>query len=514
MLAIYTRLSREDEESSSIQNQIREGKWFAEENGYNGYQIYNEGAGVSGTWDIDKRPELFKLIQDIKKNKIHTVWFRNQNRLGRNMETYIAFINVCIKSKTKIFFDGKEFDYTDPTEDLIGNVLSALNSYTTKLQSKQTKKALLDNVKLGKAHSVNAYGYTTDENSYLVVDETESKIVEWMFIEHINGKGCNKIAEELNAQGVPTRYSKLKNNTKGIWHDKTVRDILRNTLYYGRRRWRGEFYDAPAIVTKIIFDNSLRAFEANQNNRGKKVEHKYLLNGIIKCGVCGRNMRGRRRSNGKDNAYTCTGKRLKGDEKCENRSMNIDAMEDFIWNRFFVDNRFLELVKETVEANKDRSIEKKFEEDKSNIDSKIGKLLKEKKKATKLIIKDIFDKEDIESEIRLINNQITDLEIKRDNIDKELNFLKNSKKHTESLESEMKDLKDNTPFITKQVIIQRYIKYCHIISKGLNYFIFIRFNLPVKDEKYFRYKGNFISFNNVNDDVTELVNIEGIKYFK
>jgi len=34
MLAIYTRLSKEDKDSSSIENQIREGKFFAKNNNF------------------------------------------------------------------------------------------------------------------------------------------------------------------------------------------------------------------------------------------------------------------------------------------------------------------------------------------------------------------------------------------------------------------------------------------------------------------------------------------------
>src|SRR5690606_11604053 len=126
MLAIYTRLSREDEDSTSILNQLREGKEFANLNGFVNYEIYNEGEGVSGTLEVEKRPVLNQLLEDIRKNKINTVWFRNQNRLGRSMPTHVAFVKACLKNNTKVYFDNKIFDYTDAAEDLIGNVLASL----------------------------------------------------------------------------------------------------------------------------------------------------------------------------------------------------------------------------------------------------------------------------------------------------------------------------------------------------------------------------------------------------
>ena len=63
MLAIYTRLSREDSESSSIENQLREGKSFAKDNSFNDIKIYNEGEGVSGGADIKDRPKLFNYCK-------------------------------------------------------------------------------------------------------------------------------------------------------------------------------------------------------------------------------------------------------------------------------------------------------------------------------------------------------------------------------------------------------------------------------------------------------------------
>jgi DNA invertase Pin-like site-specific DNA recombinase len=65
MLAIYTRLSKEDSKSTSIENQIQEGKMFAQSKNFLNYEIYNEGEGISGGATIKDRPKLDALIQDI-----------------------------------------------------------------------------------------------------------------------------------------------------------------------------------------------------------------------------------------------------------------------------------------------------------------------------------------------------------------------------------------------------------------------------------------------------------------
>jgi site-specific DNA recombinase len=140
MLAIYTRLSREDSESTSIENQLREGKSFAKDNGFNDIHIYNEGQGVSGGAEIKDRPQLFKLLQDISDNEIKTVWFRNQNRLERNSSTWHIFTTEAKKYKVDIYFNDKLFDFENPQDNLYGTIQSALNQYQKDLQSTQTKR--------------------------------------------------------------------------------------------------------------------------------------------------------------------------------------------------------------------------------------------------------------------------------------------------------------------------------------------------------------------------------------
>ena len=97
MLAIYTRLSKEDIDSTSINNQLREGRSFAKDKGFKDIELYNEGEGVSGGAEIKDRPQLFKLLQDFRIDKIKAVWFRNQNRLERNSNTWHIFITDAKK---------------------------------------------------------------------------------------------------------------------------------------------------------------------------------------------------------------------------------------------------------------------------------------------------------------------------------------------------------------------------------------------------------------------------------
>jgi len=328
MLAIYTRLSKEDKDSTSIQNQIREGKEFASKLNKE-YKLYNEGEGISGGAEIKDRPQLFSLLQDMRSNDIDSVWFRNQNRLERNSSTYAIFISEAQKYKVDVYFNDKLLDFDNPSDNLLGTITSAVNQYQKDLQASQTKRTLKDNIKEGKVWSVIAYGYKS-ENGYLAIDEDESLIVKRIYDESLKGIGTNKIAEILNAEGIPTRYNKI--GTKDIdWAGNTIRNIIINTIYKGKRKFSGEFYDAPIIINPVLWQQVNDNLKKNRNNSGKKVNHKYLLKGKLICSKCDRNYYGRRRVDLSENYYMCSSKRIKN-KNCGSRSINIDILDSLIWH--------------------------------------------------------------------------------------------------------------------------------------------------------------------------------------
>ena len=467
MLAIYTRLSKEDKESTSIENQIREGKAFAKDNGFDNIELYNEGQGISGGAEIKDRPQLFKLLQDFREETIKGVWFRNQNRLERNSNTWHIFISEAKKYNIQVYFNDKQFDFDNPEENLFGTITSALNQYQKDLQSAQTKRTLKDNILEGKVWSIVAYGYKSD-NGYLAIDEKEVEVVKLIYKLSLSGKGYNYIANHLNDNKVPTRKNKL-------WRAKTVQGIIKNTLYKGSRVYSGVSYDAPKIIEPSYWQKVNDNLEKNKSNSGKKVDHKYLLKGLIKCGKCGKNYYGRRRVDLSDNFYGCVGKRYR-EIKCTNRGINIDVLEGFIWNRFFADKRILEVTKDFL---KDDEIEFKLDtlrQNKDQIASKLMKLDKERKNAVDLLIKEVINEDEFSASKQRIDKEKNDLKIKLNNLIEQINFYEQSELTKEKVNYDLSNLK-NASFNDKKELINKYIKLITIDYKEPYYVVRIEFKI-------------------------------------
>ncbi|WP_430426458.1 recombinase family protein [Maribacter litoralis] len=545
MIGIYTRLSVEDDISTSIRNQINEGKAFA---GNRKYEIYNEGEGVSGRSDIKDRPELDRLMKDIATDKIKTVWFRNQNRLERNSETFIAFSSLAKRKKIEVYFNDKLMDWNDPTSYLQSSILTAINSYQAELQSYQTKKVLLNRVLKGKAHGKSTpLGYKTDKKGYLIVDEEEKPIVEKIYQMCLEGNGSTTIRHYLNNNNIPTRYSKregsfkIKNKHTGkithkkksevIWSDKQIQDILQNPMYKGKRRWNDKLIDCPSIFNEFYWEKVQEQYKKNaiSNNTGKKVDHLYLLKGLLECSECGRNYYGRKRTNKKDNFYMCSSKRYKH-EKCTNRSINIDVLESFMWETIFINDTIFNKVKQAFKDGGQDKRKVELENKIKGYQQTLKALDNEYKKTIDLVVRGVVSENDIkdtknrvvretnkinelltndENELFALKNEtklLDDIKFDWSFLDKEAReslFKEGKEELREQIKNEIiikrRKRKFNPTWNGKKRILHKYIS--RILIQYDNdfkiYNLTIRYNLPIEDEMYL-IDSNYISAMNYN----------------
>jgi DNA invertase Pin-like site-specific DNA recombinase len=500
-LGIYCRISRaKDGNDLSILDQKQKGIKKAKELGMP-YELYID-EGISGTSDkIEDRPEFERFIADITNGTLSAVFAYDQSRFERNPQVRFLINDIFKKNDISYYteLDGL-VDLNDPQAEFFGDLLSVINKYHVTLTKIKVKSALKARVESGKAHSILPYGYSKDKNGSLIIDEEESKIIKQIYDLSLSGMGTRSIAAYLNEHGVLTRYNKFKGGTistknkytgtititerKDIkWAGNTVRNIIKNTLYKGERVYSGEIYKVPEIINSTKWEKAQANLENNRNNSGKKVEHKYLLKGLLRCGVCGRNMYGRTRVSKHDNHYMCSSKRIKG-EHCDNRSINIDKLEAFIWDRFFKGDVFLDRIKK--EFNQDdlklTEIKKQIE----TIKSKLSSLENEKKRAIELVVKGTLSENDVKSVLNKTNKAINSTKELLQEHSQRLHAIENNANIIKKYNDDFVHFTTNTTFQQKRKIINDFIENIIIKYDDLlrSYQITIQFKLALEKEFY------------------------------
>ncbi|XJR90294.1 recombinase family protein [Elizabethkingia anophelis] len=502
MLGIYARISREKEEGKdrSINDQVLSGKELAAKLGLK-YEVYID-EGLSGTLDIEERPGLMQLIEDILSKKITHAFAYDQSRLERNKDVWSKLYTIFQDKKVKLSFkDVLEFDFESDENYLFSHITSLMNNFYTKVASRKIKSVLSRNIQEGKAHAIPPYGYRKNNEGYLIIDEIEKDVVKEIYESSLKGNGVDSIAYALNEKSVPTRYNKINTGTytvrnkytgeekkleksKTKWRGGTIRNIIINPIYKGSRIWKGQSYNVPAIISPEYWDKVNSNLSKNANNTGKKVLHRYLLKGVLSCGKCGRNMVGRSRTNKKDHYYQCSSKRYKG-ESCGNRSINIDKIEGIIWSHFFKGNDLLNLLQNdlTKDDNKIEALNK----DLQALQKKIEQQKKEKANLINAVAKGLFSDEEITTSKKQIDNKIKETEILINDIESQIDNTKNSDKLINNYITEFEHYTGNMSFLQKKEIINKYIKSISVLSHSNNtniYTLIIRFKINLKDEHY------------------------------
>ncbi len=516
-LGIYCRISRtKDGNDLSIADQKQKGINKANELSLP-YEIYID-EGKSGASDkIEDRPEFERMIADIVNGEITAVYAFDQSRFERNPQ--IRFIiNDIFKNHNIQYYtelDGL-VDLNNPQSEFFGDLMSIINKYQVTVTKIKVKSALKTRVRQGKAHSIIPYGYKKSDTDELIINEEEAEVVKKIYEMSLSGIGTRSIADYLNDNNIPTRYNKIANGTiktrnkyTGViretnksdirWAGNTIRNIITNSLYKGERIYSGEIFKVPALIPQSLWEKTNKNLSNNRNNTGKKVEHKYMLKGLLRCGICGRNMYGRSRVSKHDHFYMCSSKRIKG-ENCGNRSINIDKLEALIWDRFFRSNEFIERIRKELKPDETKT--KQLKEQIEILNKRIEQLKNEKNRAIELVIKGTLSEQDVKDIITKTNGKIAENEYLLKDKSNVLTALNHSVLTIKKYEDEFQEFSKKTTFAQKKKIVNDFIR--DIIVKyddSINcYDITIEFKINLQRESYqifnnftnVLYKGDFI----------------------
>ena len=196
------------------------------------------------------------------------------------------------------------------------------------------------------------------ERPTLEVDPATAPVVKEVFESSLTGNGLKEICKTLNDRGVTNRAS-----------DGTRRTpyLLTNEAYTGTAVWgsanRGEKVQEPvrvegawpALVSRKLFDDVRQAMRgrAPKVQRPARVGSKFLLSGLLKCGVCGRPYSAQGAKSGQFAYYICSTLCREGAGTCSARYLNASRVEDFvvekIRERILTEETIVELVKLVAE---------------------------------------------------------------------------------------------------------------------------------------------------------------------
>ncbi len=348
---IYARFSSLLQNSRSIEDQITICRERCEREGWEIADVYTDYA-ISGAAGISEsqRPGLAAMLARIERGGIDQVLAESTNRIARHegdsfaIRERLAFANVRLFTLS----DGE-------INHLTGTLKGMMDANFRKELGAKIKRGQRGTVAQGRSPAGLAYAYRManriDAGGRAVrglreIDPYKAAIVRRIFEEYAEGISPKRIAERLNADGIPgPRGDRWRATT--LRPDRTLGNgLLQNELYVGRivhnrtskvvepmtRRvrirpnpqdqWVIEEVPHLRIIDQELWDRvqgGLRRREGGAPVRHRRARH--MLSGLGVCGVCGGSW------NVRTATYWGCGSRTEGSGCDNNRTISTESYE-------------------------------------------------------------------------------------------------------------------------------------------------------------------------------------------
>lgn len=330
-LAKYLRVSDDDEdigegkqESNSIVNQRKLLDCFImkdeELSKYPVKEFVDDG--VSGV--TFQRPGVQHMLSEVREGKIGCIIVKDLSRFGRNyietgdyIEQIFPFLGVRFISVSDSFDSlknsaGLEIGFKNLMHDLYSRDLSRkVKSVKTLMQKKGAYSG-------GDV----PYGYIRNkgEGASYVPDSEAAEVVKKIFFLAAEGNTTTKIADRLNAEGIPipgeyknrrtNNNYQLKNEKRRLWSTSQVGLIIQNEVYIGtfvgrklstirprevKKNDKSEYVKIENHHERLVGEQQFKKAQAairvcKKRRKYQKEEYPSALKGKVKCGCCGYGM--------------------------------------------------------------------------------------------------------------------------------------------------------------------------------------------------------------------------------
>ncbi|WP_204182307.1 cassette chromosome recombinase CcrC [Mammaliicoccus sciuri] len=357
-IALYSRVStsEQSERGYSIheQEQVLIKEVLKHFPGYE-YQTYTD-SGISGK-NIEDRPAMKRLLDDVKANKVEMVLSWKLNRISRSMRDVFNIIHDFKEHGVGYKSISENIDTSEYSGEILVTMFGLIGSIERQTLISNVKMSMNAKARQGEAITGRVLGYKlalnplTQKNE-LVIDKYEANIVKEIFDLYLNhDKGLKAITTILNQKG----YRTINHKPFSVFG---VKYILNNPVYKGfvrfnnyqnwsakRRSGKSGENDVilvkgkhEAIINEEMFDQVHEKLVSKSFKPGRPIGGDFYLRGLIKCPECGNNMVCRRTyyntKKSKERTikryYICSLFNRSGSAACHSNSIKAEVVEAVI----------------------------------------------------------------------------------------------------------------------------------------------------------------------------------------
>ncbi len=278
---IYARKSTDDlsRQMRSIDDQIAELRELAKREGLTIVETFTE----KQTAKRPGRPIFNAMLDRLERGEAQGILAWHPDRLSRNSVDAGRIIWLVDSSVIKdLRFPTFKFDPSSSGKFMLGIMLGYSKYYSDNL-SENIRRGQRQKLKHGIWPQFAPLGYLNDKATRtIILDPHRAPLVRKAFELYATSEyTTERLMQTVNTLGLTNRYGDPLSRNQ--YHR-----LLRNPLYYGLIRYKGEYYEGKhePLITKAVFDAAQAAMKQKSKAKTPKLKP-FLYRGIFRCGECG-----------------------------------------------------------------------------------------------------------------------------------------------------------------------------------------------------------------------------------
>ena len=289
--AIYTRVSTDhglDQEFNSLDAQYDAASAYIKSQAHAGWTLnrsrYDDGGYSGGSTD---RPDLQRLLDDIRTRKIDVIVVYKVDRLTRSLADFAKLVELFDAHGVSFVSVTQQFNTTTSMGRLTLNVLLSFAQFEREVTSERIRDKIAASKRKGIwVGGTLPFGYKMKDGKIAVVEE-EAELVRLIFRRYLELGSVNELLRDLRERNIRTKTRLLSTGATrgGIPFGRgALYYLLSNHFYIGEVKYKNEILpgEQPPIMDRALFE-AVRQKSLAQWSHRTVVRNKsdHLLTGLL-----------------------------------------------------------------------------------------------------------------------------------------------------------------------------------------------------------------------------------------
>lgn len=289
--AIYTRVSTEhglDQEFNSLDAQYDAASAYIKSQAHAGWTLirsrYDDGGYSGGSTE---RPDLQRLLEDIRSRKIDVIVVYKVDRLTRSLADFAKLVELFDAHGVSFVSVTQQFNTTTSMGRLTLNVLLSFAQFEREVTSERIRDKIAASKRKGLwVGGPLPLGYQMKDGKIAVI-EAEAERVRLIFRRYLELGGVNALVRDLRERNIRTKERPLATGAirGGVPFGRgSLFYLLRNRFYIGEVEYKDEILpgEQPAIMDRALFDSVQQRLTDQWTNRTTiRNASDHLLTGLL-----------------------------------------------------------------------------------------------------------------------------------------------------------------------------------------------------------------------------------------